>query len=55
MEELRHHVSQTPVIYLSAFDFESANNLSHCEVVGQSGDADSQQAVHKISHDLLLE
>ena len=40
---------------LSALDFVSANNLSHCEVVGKSGDADSQQAGQKISHDLLLE
>ena len=55
MEGVRHHVLQTPVIYLSALDFVSANNLSHCEVVGQSGDADPQQAGQKISHDLLLE
>ena len=55
MEVVRHHVLQTPVIYLSALYFVSANNLSHCEVVGQSGDADPQQAGQKISHHLLLE
>ena len=55
MEGVRHHVLQTPVIYLSALDFVSANNLSHCEVVGQSGDADPQHAGQKISHDLLIE
>ena len=40
---------------LSALDFVRVNNLSHCEVVGESGDADSQQAGQKISHDLPLE
>ena len=38
-----------------ALDSVSANNLSHCDVVGESGDADPQQAGQKISHDLLLE
>ena len=55
MEVVRHYVLQTPVIYLSALYFVSADNLSHYEVVGQSGDADPQQAGQKISHDLLLE
>ena len=39
----------------SALDVVSANNLSHCEGVGESSDADSQQACQKTSHELLLE
>ena len=55
MEVVRHYVLQTPVIYLSALYFVSADNLSHCEVLGESGDAAAQQAGQKISYDLLLE